>query len=962
MAVIKNLMVRIVTNASSLVNGMKTAKTSTEKTTGSIKAATSGMRKNVKESFSAAGMSVREYSAYVAKTRQDHTVAGKNVERLKDKLGQLKTAYGTIQSATAGLDLSKPLTEQIAKAESNLDEINAKIHVTKMQLQEVGNSKSVSKYSRMAKLQGELAELQAESDATVAHLDTLAEAVSRVGAGHENIAPTQALRNLQTEIQNVEKELKVAQAQADKTGERLRSMGTNPNLRHSIARIGHVSRQAVSGGVNRLGTALKKLGSSAAKGIASLPAMLLRIGKSASSSTGGLNKMARSIKRIGVVSFGLRIATGMFGRLRTIVSSYISQNESLSNSVQNLKTQLGEALAPAIKLVIVLMQKLMPIITTVANAINSILTALFGNLDATTSAIQDSAAAAGAAASSLETYGFDQITKVSDGSSGSSVSTSTDTETGEQSALVQKLTDWISKLKNAFTAGDWKGFGRIVGDGINSAVASIDAIDVGGKIGTFTNNLVTALDNALSTIDFEGFGGKIGQMLTTGLEKVDWSQAGNTVGNAITAIPSTVVGFAQGTDWNTVAESLSNTLTGALSNIGNWIREVDWLRLGDQIWEFVANIDYGGICKNLFSLLGSALGAAVATLWGFIENVVTSIGTFFSEKIQECGGSIVKGLFNGILEGISNLYVWLRDNVFKPFIEGFCAIFGIHSPSTVMAEKGGFLAEGVLNGFAEGWKRLLSFLSEGLASIKSRIAEAWTSCRTATSQKWSEITGSFSGKLSEMKTAAYQKFNGIRNTCSEILSNMGFDMDSATEGITGKAIAGFDAMKQGVSDIFSNMWTDIKGWINSIIIAINGMISGVTGGLNAIIRSLNKISFKIPDWMKHVPGASAYAGKRFGFNINEVTTVQIPMLGEGGIADGPTAAIIGEAGKEAVLPLEGRNASWMDTLVQKINEAGGSNGTPLIVQIMLGGRKVTEYFIKDVNQITKTTGVCPIKV
>ena len=925
MGVVKNLMVRIVTNASSLVNGMKNASKATSQATASIKNSTSGMKKSVKESFSTVGMSVREYSAYVTKTRQDHTVAGQNVERLKDRLGQLKTAYGTIQSATAGLDLSKPLTEQIAKAESNLDEINAKIHVTKMQLQEVGNSKSVSKYSRMAKLQGELAELQAESDAAVAHLDTLAEAVSRVGAGHENIAPTQALRNLQTEIQNVEKELKVAQAQADKTGERLRSMGTNPILRHRIARIGHAAKQAAGDGVNRLSTTLEKLGNSAFKGITSLPAKLLRIGKSASVSTGGLNRMVNSIKRIGIVSFGLRIATGLFGRLRSVVSSYISENKALSNSVANLTSQLGEALAPAIKVVIVLMQKLMPIITTVANAMNSILTALFGNLNATTSAIQDSAAAAGEAAGSLETYSFDQINKVSNSSSGGSGSSSTGTEAGEQSALVQKLTGWISDLKGAFVTGDWEGLGKIIGNGINSALETFDSGELGKKVAKIANHVFTALDSAFSTTNFSQIGEKMGNMLMAVVENTEWDTVGNTVGEAITGTLDAIIGFVKTIDWSVVWKALGDFFSGLFDSLTDWLAGTN---------------------------LGQSISGAVKSL----------VNNYLAKKVEECGGDIVEGLLVGILAKIVGIPGWLRDNVFTPFVDAFCSLFGIHSPSTVMRAFGGFLAIGLLNGFAEGWQKLLSFLSKGLSSIQSKIAEAWTGCKTSTTQKWSEIANSFSGKLSEMKMSASQRFHGIRNTCSEILSKMGLDMDSSTSSITGKAIAGFDEMRQGVVDVFADMWSGVKGWINSIIIAINGMISGITGGLNAVIRSLNKISFTIPDWMKNVPGASAFAGKRFGFNINEVTTVQIPMLGEGGIADGPTAAIIGEAGKEAVLPLEGRNASWMDTLVQKINEAGGSNGTPLIVQIMLGGRKVTEYFIKDVNQITKTTGVCPIKV
>ena len=85
MGVVKNLMVRFGSDVSGLIRGMKTAEKSTVHATGGIKRSTAEMRKSVKEAFSNSRMSVREYSAYVAKTKQDHAVATQSAERLADK-------------------------------------------------------------------------------------------------------------------------------------------------------------------------------------------------------------------------------------------------------------------------------------------------------------------------------------------------------------------------------------------------------------------------------------------------------------------------------------------------------------------------------------------------------------------------------------------------------------------------------------------------------------------------------------------------------------------------------------------------------------------------------------------------------------------------------------------------------------------------------------------------------------
>ena len=91
--------------------------------------------------------------------------------------------------------------------------------------------------------------------------------------------------------------------------------------------------------------------------------------------------------------------------------------------------------------------------------------------------------------------------------------------------------------------------------------------------------------------------------------------------------------------------------------------------------------------------------------------------------------------------------------------------------------------------------------------------------------------------------------------------------------------------------------------------------------------------------------------------------MELPRLARGGIVDGATPLIAGEQGREAIVPLE-NNTGWIKKLALEIsNNAGGSGaGMSITIPVYLSGRKVTEYVIKDVNQITRTNGVCPIHV
>ena len=63
--------------------------------------------------------------------------------------------------------------------------------------------------------------------------------------------------------------------------------------------------------------------------------------------------------------------------------------------------------------------------------------------------------------------------------------------------------------------------------------------------------------------------------------------------------------------------------------------------------------------------------------------------------------------------------------------------------------------------------------------------------------------------------------------------------------------------------------------------------------------------------------------------------------------------MIGEAGKEAVLPLD-RNTGWMDSLAEKISGAGGNSQMSVVVKI--GEDTIIEKVIDGINGRTSLTG------
>jgi hypothetical protein len=108
----------------------------------------------------------------------------------------------------------------------------------------------------------------------------------------------------------------------------------------------------------------------------------------------------------------------------------------------------------------------------------------------------------------------------------------------------------------------------------------------------------------------------------------------------------------------------------------------------------------------------------------------------------------------------------------------------------------------------------------------------------------------------------------------------------------------------------------INAIVNTVIGFFAGMVNAAIGAVNAIISAYNSIPL-LPD----IPKAPTVPVPQLGRTANTPAPgrMSIPRLAEGGIVSSPTLALIGEAGPEAVVPLDRMNTGGGVT----INVTGG---------------------------------------
>lgn len=129
---------------------------------------------------------------------------------------------------------------------------------------------------------------------------------------------------------------------------------------------------------------------------------------------------------------------------------------------------------------------------------------------------------------------------------------------------------------------------------------------------------------------------------------------------------------------------------------------------------------------------------------------------------------------------------------------------------------------------------------------------------------------------------------------------------------------GFANFAKKIPEIFAGVGNFFKGIVNGYITIWEGLINFIIDGLNMIPKALNKLKFKVPDWIPVI------GGKEFGFNLGTISHIHIPRLANGGIimpSPGGSLVNVAEAGKpEAIIPLDRMNMGG-NTYVINVNHA-----------------------------------------
>ena len=494
-------------------------------------------------------------------------------------------------------------------------------------------------------------------------------------------------------------------------------------------------------------------------------------------------------------------------------------------------------------------------------------------------------------------------------------------------ALTEGYTSVLNAISDLATGEHF----QMIADGISSAFSwivdtGIPAIKTG--IAWLTDNLPTVA-GVIATVAAATAAFKIASLAATAAQQgmtlaqyagvtaqklLNTAMSANPIGLIITAIGLLVTAFI--TLWNN-SEEFRNFWINLWEGIKNTAGAViDWLKeafaaigqfFSDTWAAFSTAAENAWLAvSGFFTNLWNDIKAIFATVSSWLnENVIQPIVNYFTELWNK----IVSNFHTVIdpwVEIIKRAAALIYETVIVPIVQYFTDLW--NSIKEIFAVVSSWFSENVIEpviGFFKSmWERVSGFFSNlwsDIVRIFGAVSGWW---RSNVSEP---IKNAISGAFDKVKTAAAGAWAKVK----EIFGNVaGFFKEK------------FSDAWNAVKNIFSTGGKIFAGITDGIATMFKKIVNKIIGGINKVVaipfNAINKALDKLRNLS--ILGVSPFEW------LPSINVPQIPELAKGGIVNGATQAIIGEAGKEAVLPLE-HNTGWMDMLAERLAAKGGGGVT-----------------------------------
>lgn len=352
-----------------------------------------------------------------------------------------------------------------------------------------------------------------------------------------------------------------------------------------------------------------------------------------------------------------------------------------------------------------------------------------------------------------------------------------------------------------------------------------------------------------------------------------------------------------------------------------------------------------------------ALNGAIAVLTSPITLVIAAIAALIGI------GVLLYQNWDTVVEFAKTAWQGLCD-----FISGICQAIGEFFSGlwTKLQEIFEPIGQWFSEKFQEGWDGIVNIFS----NFGSWFGDRWNDVTNALAEANTWLGEKFQSGRDKVNSAFEKvgswfgdRWNDIKDGVTEADTWFGEKFESAKE----KAQNPF----QSIGSWFSERWNDIQSalkeipnWFKNLFNdAMDNAKSAVQSGVDAL-KSIFDFEWHLPKL--ELPHINITGG--FSLNPPSFPSFDVSWYARGGVFNSPSIIGVGEAGQEAVMPLE-RNTGWISILAQKLAErmpvnnalAGYSLPAGDIV-IQIAGHEFGRVAIQEINKEHERAGQTLLKI